>query len=342
MAGQKSKHLFRLSVDTKNFEKTIKNGIRFEDIEPYLTKEQKLKFSISKDGIVRCWGSLPGVSNKRNWGLLEEDDEILCYRGGKYICLGIISTKIINPKLAESLWGTTDIGSTWELMYFFEDVYFLDTPLEIINSQFGFKNSPVLGFNIISNQISQPFISKFGSISNFISSTKVNNFQTIQQQMITSPYEAQYYLLELGRILDFDTFVPITDAGRKAFGKELRELVTITKEKFLSYVPPVLIDTMSNIDVIWLTDGVRPAYCYEVVFKTGMEEAIARLDATSSYGVKNRIIGNEVMEAEYIRNRKLYFPTIESKISYKNFNQLIEAHTSAIDFNIIKNNFLSD
>jgi len=344
--GHKPKNLFRMPIDIDHSLKTLQKGIRYEEIEGFLNKDQKAELNrLNLKETIRCWGSLPGSSNRKNWALLEENDEILCYRNGKYIYLGIIGPKIVNKELAKYLWGEDKFGSTWELMYFFKKLHFLNLPIENINTQFGYKAGPVMGFNVISKQIANPFISKFGSILNFI---KTNGLESqtkeqLKQKLIESPYEAQYYLLELGRILKYDTYLPPVDGGRKIFNRKLSELATVTKDQLSNYIGRAFFDPISNIDVLWLTEGFRPFFSYEVVYKTGMKEAFARLRAVhKAFGnVKNRILGDEAMEFQYDKVKRLYYPDTEV-ISYKNFTQLLEAHTSAVDFDKVLDSFLAD
>jgi len=329
-------NLFRMPIDKDHAHKTLEKGVLYNDIQKFLTEGEKkelCKMNLTKP--LKCWGSLPGSSNWRNWNLLKEDDEILCYRSNKYVCLAIVGLKIHNKELAKYLWGERD-GETWELMYFFKNIIFFDIPIEKINVHFGFKSGPVMGFNIISRKISEPFIIKFGSLSQFIKSGEFKEQITkeqSEQKIIESPYEAQYYLVQLGKILGYKPYVPSTDSGREAFGVRLRTLVKTTKEDLSNYIGPAILDTISNIDVIWLNQGSRPAFCYEIVYKTGMKEAFARLGTAEQAfnGVKNRIIGDENMEFTYDKTRRLYFPYTR-RIEYRDFTQLLEAHTSAVEY----------
>lgn len=333
---QNSINLFRMPIDKDHAHKTLEKGVLYNDVQKFLTEGEKKKLhKIDLEKPLKCWGSLPGYSNLRNWNLLKEGDEILCYRSNKYVCLAIVGPKIRNKELAKYLWGERN-GATWELMYFFQNIIFFDIPIEKINIHFGFKSGPVMGFNIISRKISEPFIAKFGSLSQFIQSGEFEERTTKEQpeqKIIESPYEAQYYLVQLGKILGYKPYVPPTDSGRKAFGVRLRTLVKTTKEDLSNYIGPAILDTISNIDVIWLNRGSRPAFCYEVVYKTGMKEAFARLEAAEQAfgGVKNRIVGDENMEFTYDRTRRLYFPFTKG-IEYREFTQLLEAHTSAVEY----------
>jgi len=93
-----------------------------------------------------------------------------------------------------------------------------------------------MGFGAISDEKVKEFLDKHGSVENFIRNLgyeeklKEKISEEISKLGIESPYEAQFYLVDLGNQLEFDTYVPPTDAGREAFGKKLEELITVRKE----------------------------------------------------------------------------------------------------------------
>ncbi len=115
--------IFRVPVDNQHFKDTIEKGKPVDEIINFLTSEDRVNLQrISKEGVVRYWGSLPGEANKRYFEKLETGDELLCYRSGQYIALAKIAFKTTNPNLAKYSWGETEVGKTWELVYFFEEV----------------------------------------------------------------------------------------------------------------------------------------------------------------------------------------------------------------------------
>lgn len=224
--------IFRVPVDNQHFKDTVEDGIPLDKIFQFLSREEQLQISkIAKDGLVRCWGSKAGEANNRNFALIKEGDEILCYRSGQYIAQASICFKTVNEALARYLWGETKTGETWQLMYFFNHVSYFKIDSKVINTEFGFKNGPVMGFSVISSEVAAKFAARHGSVDSYLKKTgyqdkledKIN--EELSKVKINSPYEAQYYLVDLGNQLEFDTYVPNGDAGRSAFGKKLDELI---------------------------------------------------------------------------------------------------------------------
>jgi hypothetical protein len=164
-----TKHIFRVPVDTKNFVDTIERGKQYTEILPFLTFTEKAHLEkVAQGGILRYWGSIPGESNQKVFLSIAEGDELLCYRSGKYVALATIAFSTVNPVLARYSWGEKAKKQTWELMYFFKEVTLLSVDLRVINSAFGYKNSPVMGFSKLSDQNASQFISTYGSVASFL------------------------------------------------------------------------------------------------------------------------------------------------------------------------------
>lgn len=331
-------NIFRAPVDNQHFRDTIEIGKPIEEVVTFLSGEDKARLvRVAKNGKVRYWGSIPGESNNRNFEKLSQGDELLCYRSGKYIALAKIAFTTINKDLAIHSWGKTEVGSTWELIYFFSSIKLFEIDSEVINKEFGYVDGPVMGFNSLSPEKLKNFVNKHGSLEKYISS--INIHQNIQEKIseeisklkINSPFEAQFYLVDLGNQLEFDTYVPPTDAGREVFGKKLEELITVRKEELSDYVAPVIFDPLSNIDVIWFKDHYHPSFFYEVVHSTGMTEAFARLKTMSEHyeSAKTRIIGTEEKKSDFDKSKRLYFPN-SGNIAYKLYDDLINVHSETI------------
>lgn len=342
-------HIFRIPVDNQHFKDTIEDGKSLEEISKFLRGDEKAELSkISKEGVIRYWGSIPGDSNERNFKILQPGDEILCYRSGKYIALAQIAFKAVNKDLAKYSWGETENGSTWELMYFFNNVTFFQLETEYINEEFGFKAGPVMGFNHISEDKAKDFLRKYSSVKGFITKKGYENkiisslVEDISGGKIKSPFEAQFYLVDLGNKLEYDTYVPAIDAGHTAFDKKLDELITIRKNDLNQYVAPAILEPLSNIDVIWFKDNYKPRFFYEVIHRTGMNEAFARLKAVSEYYevAKTRIIGDKDRKIEFDRSKRLYFPNPD-KISFKVYDDLTKVHSESVYYNNLLETFLS-
>lgn len=342
------KNIFRAPVDNQHFRDTIEEGKPVSEIERFLSGEDKIKLlKIAQNGIIRCWGSIPGESNSRNFKKLKEGDEFLCYRSGHYIALCTISFTVTNPHLARSLWSETETGKTWELIYFFERVRLFKIDGGIINSEFGFKEGPVMGFNAISEDKAEEFIREHGSVSEFIEALGFKDRlesqieDEVRRLKINSPYEAQYYLVDLGNHLEYETYVPANDAGRTPFDKKLNELVTIRGKDLREYVAPAIFKPLSNIDVIWLKENYQPRFFFEVIHKTGWSEALLRLDLVTKHyeSAKAMILGTKENKVEF-ENAIHKWSGPKDNFAYRDYGQLLSVHSETLSHQKLINEFL--
>lgn len=341
-------NIFRVPVDNQHFKDTIEAGKSFKEVVDFLSGEERAELQrISRDGFIRFWGSLPGEANKRNFQKMAAGDELLCYRSGDYIALCKVAFTTINKNLAKYAWGEAETGNTWELIYFFSAVSSFKIDSSIINKEFGFADGPVMGFSAIADEKAKTFLTKYSSVSSFLDQLGLQKdlgnkiSEEIAKLKINSPFEAQFYLVDLGNQLGFDTYVPPTDAGRAAFGKKLDELVTIRKNDLIVNVIPAIFDPLSNIDVVWFKGNFKPQYFYEVIHSTGMNEAFARLKAVVDRyeTAKTRVVGSKEKFTEFEKSRRLYFPD-SGHIAYKQYDDLIDAHSEALHFKKVIDTFL--
>lgn len=341
------KSIFRAPVDHQHFKDTIEQGKPLDEVVQYLSGEDRAKLSrITKNGLVKYWGSIPGEANTRNFKKLKEDDELLCYRSGHYIALCFIGFKTENKELARHSWGETEAGKTWELIYFFKEVNLFKIDSSAINSKFGYKDGPVMGFSALSENKANEFLAKYNSVKRLVDSLgeeqKIEDkiHKEISKITINSPYEAQYYLVDLGNQLEFDTFVPASDAGRKAFDKKLIELITVRETDLQDYVAPVALDPISHIDVIWFKNHYQPKFFFEVVHKTGMSEAFLRLDlAIKHYEFsKARVVGKKDDETEYEKAMRLW--SGPKDFLYRDYDQLTKVHSETLYHKSLIEDFL--
>lgn len=341
-------NIFRAPVDNQHFKDTIDVGKPIDEVAKFLHADERLELEkFSKNGIVRYWGSIPGESNIRNFEKLQQGDEFLCYRSGHYIALCTIAFKLKNPELARHSWGETETGKTWELIYFFKDIYLFKIDSAKVNKEFGFSEGPVMGFSSINEKTTKDFISKYKSVKNLIdklgaeSSFESKIDEEVSRLTPKTPFEAQFYLADLGNNLEFDTFVPASDSGRSAFSKKLNEVITIHTESLREYVAPIIFDPLAHIDVIWFKDNYQPKYFFEVIHKTGWSEALLRLDlATKHYEMaKARIVGTKANKTEFDNVIRRWSGPKEN-ILYRDYDQLVHVHSETLHNKYLVNEFL--
>jgi len=176
MDNHMTKHIFRVPVDEDHFKLTIVNNQSYTELLPFLTFSEKdnLKpLADSNNGDLRYWGSQPGPNNVHTFKQLEIGDEILFYRGGKYVALATVAYTTVNQALARHTWEEDKkSGDTWELIYFLTDVKLLSLETAMLNEQWGMKGGHVMGFSKLNDERVQPFLKEHGSVARFLDKQK--------------------------------------------------------------------------------------------------------------------------------------------------------------------------
>lgn len=135
-----------------HYEHTIKDAVSLDLVDKYVTRAQaNILGAIYKNGTCRVWGIEPksgGNSNK--WEMIRKGDVVLFSRQRKIFATAVVTAKLRNYKLATELWGYGEDKSTWEYVYFLDEVKERDIPVEQFNAEMGYdaKNN-IQGFTVL-------------------------------------------------------------------------------------------------------------------------------------------------------------------------------------------------
>lgn len=86
---------------------------------------------------------------------------------------------------------------------------------------------------------------------------------------------AEYYLLELGKMLGFSTYVAARDQGKVFDGRKLGQVALL--REIPSFAGDRDLNSAREIDVIWFDDDENPKYCFEVEHTMDILRSLNRL-----------------------------------------------------------------
>lgn len=158
-----------------NFQKTIEDGYKKEDINNYLSEEDKIK--LVNHNVLYIWGNMP--SKKSSWEKMNLGDYIFFYKKGKIAWIGKLLHKSHNKKLAEKLWGPKVVKNIvtgyWEYIFCLKDMEEVNIDYSILRKFANYSpNAVVQGFQPYRTEGTQNIIEKYGSIDNFIKSENID------------------------------------------------------------------------------------------------------------------------------------------------------------------------
>lgn len=279
-----------------HFKDTIVRKRTIAEAAPFLGKSDTDQLRrIYKTEPYAVWGSRPGRSSIRLWGLMRAGDYILFYQSGRFTCIGEIAMKVNSPALARHFWGESG-DVTWENIYFVINERHINVELSHFNRLFGFKtNFLPQGFAQITHERQNVFERHYGDVYDVM--LKLNSGETVREKaeaaagyqlMLERPdsvhetadnepsqhVEIQWRLKQMGLASNNEVWVASNDRSREYQGGRLADGA-------LNELPNLGMDpstcrTVELIDAIWLK-GHRIVSAFEVENTTQIFSGLLRL-----------------------------------------------------------------
>ena len=159
-------------------------------------------------------------------------------------------------------------------------------------------------------------------------------------EAITSHTDSEAALLELGKLLGFDTYITAEDSSKEWHGQKLREIATLREMPAFTYQR--LLDTVKHIDAIWFRDEF-PAFCFEVEHSTDVTKGLLRLYQISKLDAGFLIIGPPEVKTKFQTEvSKDPFYSIRHRFQFKSYDELSKFFELARKYHSEKANFLGE
>ena len=149
----------------KHYVDTIESPVPLSEIASFLSEaDLNLLTRMYADGKTPTWGVTPGKigQNATKWHRMEVGDVTLFARQGKIFASGVTTHKVHLEALAEHLWRHKEDGSTWEYVYFLDEITNHEIPVRELNIVAGYKeNNVIQGFNVLDEEKSAAILEHF-------------------------------------------------------------------------------------------------------------------------------------------------------------------------------------
>lgn len=126
-------------------------------------------------------------------------------------------------------------------------------------------------------------------------------------------YYYQGLLLELGKMHNYDTFVPQQDKNKKFLNSHLTLGEIRTLDEIPQYTYSELVQRSSTIDVIWFNSNKMPHSFFEVEHSTDIQNSLLKFTDLRHFYARMVIVADESRKQEY-----------EKKIKYDAFKELFD------------------
>ena len=136
-------------------------------LEFFDLKDRELVSQINSEHGLYAWGAIPGVQNNPRWGQIKAGDWMLCVFDSTYQYVAQVAAKFENQKFAKEVWGETEEGKTWQLMYFLTKPVAISIKTADLSD---FLSKGYMGFSRIGEDKVSLIEKAFGSVQKFIES----------------------------------------------------------------------------------------------------------------------------------------------------------------------------
>ncbi|MEM2964183.1 MAG: hypothetical protein QXE22_01860 [Candidatus Bathyarchaeia archaeon] len=152
---------------------------------------------------------------------------------------------------------------------------------------------------------------------------------------------AEYYLLELGNMLGFLTYVASRDQTKIFEGCKLGD-VALLKE-----IPPFAgerdLNSAREIDVIWFGEDENPKYCFEVEHTMDILRSLNRLAQLQHIYAKFFIIAPEERRPKFeVEMQKYPYRRMRDRYRFVSYNELASLFETAQPFHKLKTKLLGE
>lgn len=141
----------------QNFLSTIKHGVPYSRIEPYLTGEGKK--ILQKQEIIYSWGNREG--KRGEWEKMQNGDVVIFYAKGDFVMAGNVIYKQHSSELALAMWLPDENGQPWAYTFFLNDLRYFKIPLSHFNLVSGYNFRAIMGFQEIGEPYKEKILSYY-------------------------------------------------------------------------------------------------------------------------------------------------------------------------------------
>lgn len=161
--------------------------------------------------------------------------------------------------------------------------------------------------------------------------------KVLQKFKLKEQFSHGYYqglLVEIGKFMKKQTYIPAQDKNRLFIGKHLGEVAdTIVLPKF-TY--DNLLRKARTIDVIWFNKREMPSDFYEVEHTTDIKNSLSKFYELQDFFTKFYIVADACHKKEF--NDKIHvsmFTAIESRVRFLDYNEVATMHAGLKGINTI-------
>ena len=166
----------------------------------------------------------------------------------------------------------------------------------------------------------------------------IQDDELIEKSIIESHEGAEYYLLQIGNMLGFNTYTP--DKAKSYNDKLLSEVAIL--DQIPPFAPDRVLDTIKQIDIIWFDDEDNPTHCFEIEHTTDIVHGLDRLFQLKPYNADLFIVApkDKHTKFEKLINSRIQYMKIKDRFRFISYEELYNFYETALPFYKVKKEVL--
>lgn len=158
-----------------------------------------------------------------------------------------------------------------------------------------------------------------------------------EQEIFNHSYY-QGLLIEIGKLKEYETFVPSQDKNKKFLGKTLGEISS--PNNFYQFGYDHITRKARTIDVSWFNIRKMPYRFFEVEHSTDIQNSLLKFVELQDYKTEFFIVADKARKEEYIGKLALSaFAPIKQRVQFMDYDKLSEWHTKTSEIISVENDF---
>src|SRR3989338_560460 len=151
-----------------------------------------------------------------------------------------------------------------------------------------------------------------------------------QEQEIFNHSYYQGLLVEIGKLKQYETFVPGQDKNKRFLGKTLGEISSPID--FYQFGYEHVVRKAKTIDVCWFNIRKMPSILFEVEHSTDIQNSLLKFVELQDFNTRFFIVADKVRKKEYFGKLELSaFVPIKTRVQFMDYDKLSDWHTKTFE-----------
>lgn len=158
-----------------------------------------------------------------------------------------------------------------------------------------------------------------------------------QDQEVFNHSYYQGLLVEIGKLKQYEAFVPSQDRNKRFLGKTLGEVTSQTD--FYQFGYDHIVRKAKTVDVCWFNVRKMPSVLFEVEHSTDIQNSLLKFVELQDFNANFFIVADKVRKEEYVGKLALNaFVPIKQRVQFMDYDKLSDWHTKTFEIVSVEHN----